>query len=313
MSQPASGGRVAAVRRFNRFYTRRIGILNDALYGSDFSLAENRVLWELAHDEGATATRLEERLGLDRGYLSRILRGFRERGLLRASASKDDGRVRRLALTAEGRKAFARIDRRSGQEVGAALSVLVPGEQEKLVHAMRSIETLLQPAAAPRAFRLREPRPGDYGWIVHRHGALYAREYGWDERFEALVAGIVARFVERFKAGRERCWIAEAGGEIVGCVFVVEKSARMAQLRLLLVEPDARGMGVGSALVKECIAFARSAGYSKMMLWTNDILHAARRIYERAGFRLVSEERHESFGKKLTGQNWELDLKAPAK
>lgn len=313
MARPAAADRVAAVRRFNRFYTRRIGVLNDALYGSDFSLAENRVLWELAHDEGATASGLEKRLGLDRGYLSRILRSFRERGLLRASPAGTDKRVRHLALTGEGRRAFARIDRRSGEEVGAALSALAAGEQESLVSAMRVVEALLEPHASPRAFHLRGPRPGDYGWVVQRHGALYAQEYGWDERFEALVAEIVAHFIGRFKPGRERCWIAEGEGERLGCVFVVERSPRVAQLRLLLVEPGARGMGVGTELVRQCVGFARTAGYSKVMLWTNDILHSARRIYERAGFRRVSEERHTSFGRRLVGQNWELALKAPAK
>jgi len=313
MARPAPADRVAAVRRFNRFYTRRIGLLNEALYGGGFSLAENRVLWELAHEERATASLLEERLGMDRGYLSRILRGFRERGLLRAAASKEDGRVRHLALTGRGRKAFAAIDRRSGDEVSATISGLTEGGQQKLVQAMHSIQALLEPANASRAFRLRDPSAGDYGWVVQRHGALYAREYGWDERFEALVAGIVAGFVERFKPRRERCWIAEGEGGILGCVFIVEKSPAVAQLRLLLVEPEARGMGVGSALVRECIAFARTAGYSRMMLWTNDVLHAARRIYQRAGFALVEEERHTSFGKELVGQNWELDLKAPAK
>jgi DNA-binding MarR family transcriptional regulator/GNAT superfamily N-acetyltransferase len=304
----SDAARVSAVRRFNRFYTRRIGLLNDALYGSDFSLAENRVLWELANEEGITASRLEERLAMDRGYLSRILRGFRERKLVTAEASREDARVRHLALTAKGRKAFASIDRRSGDEVQATIAGLSAGEQQQLVGAMHSIESLLEPAQRDRALTLRDPRPGDYGWVIHRHGALYTAEYGWDERFEALVAGIVAKFVEEFKPGRERCWIAEAEGEILGCIFVVERSKQVAQLRLLLVEPSARGMGVGTELVARCIEFARAAGYSKMMLWTNDVLHAARRIYQRAGFRLVGEEKHTSWGHSLVGQSWELGL-----
>jgi DNA-binding MarR family transcriptional regulator/N-acetylglutamate synthase-like GNAT family acetyltransferase len=305
---------VTAVRSFNRFYTRRIGLLNDVLYGSGFSLAENRVLWELAHEDGVvTAKHLEERLRMDGGYLSRILRRFRERGLLRAETSNEDARIRHLVLTGKGRSAFASVNRRSGEEVSATISSLGASGQEELVRAMRAIESLIEPAPSRKTFRLREPRPGDYGWIVHRHGALYAQEHGWDQTFEALVAGLVARFVERFKSGRERCWIAESDGEFVGCVFVVERSRTVAQLRMLLVEPRARGMGVGTALVRQSIAFARAAGYSRMMLWTNDILDSARRIYERAGFRLTSEERHVSFGKRLMGQNWCLEFEARRK
>jgi GNAT superfamily N-acetyltransferase len=216
-------------------------------------------------------------------------------------------------LTGKGRSAFASVNRRSGEEVSATISSVGARGQEELVRAMRAIESLLEPAASRKTFRLREPRPGDYGWIVHRHGALYAQEYGWDETFEAMVAGLVARFVERFKPGRERCWIAEGDGEFVGCVFLVERSRTVAQLRMLLVEPGARGMGVGSELVRQSIAFARAAGYARMMLWTNDILHSARRIYERAGFRLTSEERHVSFGRRLMGQNWRLELEARGK
>ena len=250
---------------------------------------------------------------MDRGYLSRILRGFRERGLLNAATSREDARVRHLALTVRGRKAFAAIDQRSGEEVQATIGDLSSGEQQQLVGAMHSIESVLEPAVRERALTLRDPRPGDYGWVIHRHGAVYSQEYGWDERFEALVAGIVAKFVEGLKPGRERCWIAENDGEILGCIFVVERSKQVAQLRLLLVEPSARGMGVGTELVARCIEFARAAGYAKMMLWTNDVLHAARRIYERAGFKLVSEEKHTSWGHDLVGQNWELSLRAPAK
>ena len=310
MDDPAAG-RVAAVRQFNRFYTRRIGLLSNSMYGSDFSLAEMRVLWELAHHAGVTASELEERLGMDPGYLSRIVKSFRERGLARAATARHDARVRHLELTRKGRKAFAPFDRRSGEEVRAAISHLRGAEQDRLVGAMRDIEALLEgkvPAKVDAAFVLRDPRPGDYGWIIHRHGALYAQEYAWDATFEALVAGIVAKFVRDFQPKRERCWIAERDGWIVGCVFLVERSATVAQLRLLLVEPSARGLGVGSELVAQCIAFARAAGYRRMMLWTNDILHAARRIYQRAGFKLVKSESHASFGHRLVGQNWEFKL-----
>jgi DNA-binding MarR family transcriptional regulator/N-acetylglutamate synthase-like GNAT family acetyltransferase len=306
--------RVAAVRQFNRFYTRRVGLLTNAMYGSDFSLAEMRVLWELAHHAGVTASELEERLGMDPGYMSRMLRSFRERGLARAVTARNDGRVRHLELTAKGRNAFAPFDRRSGEEVQAAIAHLSDAEQDRLVGAMRSIETLLdgkgqigvRPGSDPgEGFVLRAPRPGDYGWIIHRHGVLYAQEYGWDATFEALVAEIVAKFVRNDQPRRERCWIAEHAGEIAGCVFLVERSAHVAQLRLLLVEPSKRGMGIGKTLVDECIRFAREAGYRKVMLWTNDILHSARRIYERAGFKLVGKEKHHSFGHDLTGQTWE--------
>jgi DNA-binding MarR family transcriptional regulator/N-acetylglutamate synthase-like GNAT family acetyltransferase len=309
MAHPAAG-RVAAVRQFNRFYTRRVGLLTDAMYGSDFSLVEMRVLWELAHHAGVTASELEKRLGIDPGYMSRILRSFRDRGLARAVTARHDGRVRHLELTAKGRKAFAPFDRRSGEEVKAALSHLSAAEQDRLVGAMRSIESLLGVAAGsdPGTFTVREPRPGDYGWVIHRHGVLYAEEYGWDATFEALVAEIVARFVRDFQPKRERCWVAEREGAIVGCVFLVERSATVSQLRLLLVEPSARGLGVGTGLVRQCVAFARAAGYRKMTLWTNDILHSARRIYQRAGFTLAKSEAHTSFGKKLVGQSWEMKL-----
>lgn len=300
---------VAAVRRFNRFYTRRIGLLNGALVGADFSLPEMRVLWELAHGADVTATALRRGLGMDGGQLSRMLRSLRERGLVKTVASRSDGRVRHLELTARGHKAFAPLEQRQDDEVSKVLAGIPADDHARLVGAMDSIETLLD--AKPRepgAFVIREPRPGDYGWVVHRHGALYAQEYGWDASFEALVAEIVAKFIREYQPRREHCWIAESRGGIAGCVFLVERSARVAQLRLLLVEPSARGLGIGSALVSECIRFARAAGYRKMMLWTNDILHAARHIYQRAGFQLVEQEKHTSFGHRLVGQNWELPL-----
>jgi DNA-binding MarR family transcriptional regulator/GNAT superfamily N-acetyltransferase len=301
--------RVAAVRRFGRFYTQRIGLLHEGYLGSPFSLAESRVLYELAHRDGASAAELSRDLGLDRGYLSRILRSFEKRRLLTRAASKTDGRRSHIALTERGRDAFAPLHARSRDEIGAMLGALTDAEQQRLVEAMRAIETVLgAPAERKAPYMLRSHQPGDMGWVVHRHGILYAQEYGFDERFEALVAEIVAKFIQRFDPKRERCWIAEKDGEIIGSVFLVRHSATVAQLRLLLVEPRARGLGVGSRLVSECIRFARQVGYRKMTLWTNSVLVAARRIYEGAGFRLVSEERHRSFGHDLVGETWERPL-----
>ena len=301
--------RIAAIRRFNRYYTRRIGVLNDAMLESELSLPEVRVMWELGHErQVATASRLREMLGIDAGYLSRILRSFREHGWVHSVPAPEDARVRYLELTARGRRTLRILEERSSQEVGKAIATLSPGEQDRLVDAMRTIETLLEGRSGPWPYALREPRAGDYGWIIQRHGELYAREYGWDETFEGLVAGIVARFAKHHDPRREHCWLAESNGTIAGCVFLVRRSASVAQLRCLLVEPFARGLGVGSALVRQCIAFARAARYRKVMLWTNSILHAARRTYEREGFKLLEEEKHHSFGKDLVGQTWELRL-----
>ncbi len=301
--------RVAAVRRFSRFYTQKIGLLHEGYLGSPFSLAESRVLYELAHRDGATAAELSRDLGLDRGYLSRILRGFEKRRLLARAISKTDGRRSHIALTERGRDAFAPLHARSRDEIGAMLGVLTETEQQRLVDAMRAVEAALgAPAERKAPYMLRSHQPGDMGWVVHRHGVLYAQEHGWDERFEALVAEIVAKFIQRFDSKRERCWIAEKDGEIVGSVFLVRHSATVGQLRLLLVEPRARGLGVGSRLVSECIRFARQVGYRKVTLWTNSVLVAARRIYEGAGFRLVLSERHRSFGHDLVGETWERPL-----
>jgi DNA-binding MarR family transcriptional regulator/GNAT superfamily N-acetyltransferase len=308
MAQSGFARRVEAVRRFTRFYTRQIGVLHEGLLNSPFSLAEARVLYELAHRDMPTAAELGTELGLDAGYLSRILRGFVKDGLLAKTPSEQDGRQRFLALTAKGRKAFAPLDRRSRDEVGAMMADLAPAEQARLIEAMRTVETLLGRETAPPAYVLRPHRPGDIGWVIHRHAALYAQEYGWDESFEALVAEIGAKFIRDFDIRRERCWIAERDGDIVGSVFLVKQSDTVAKLRLLIVEPAARGLGIGHRLVDECIRFARQAGYRQLTLWTNDILVAARRIYEAAGFRLVLEEKHRSFGHDLVGQNWELDL-----
>jgi len=299
--------RVASVRRFNRFYTSRIGVLH--YLGSDFSLAEVRVLYELAHRTTApTASELGKDLGLDAGYLSRLLRGFERRGLIARTRSDSDGRRSHLALTASGRAAFAPLGARSHTETAALLSALSESDQERIVEAMETIETVLGGAQAPPPFTLRPHRPGDMGWVVQQHGALYAQEYGWDERFEALVAGITAKFIEHYDPARERCWIAEKDGEPVGSVFLVKRSKTVAQLRLLSVSPKARGLGLGARLVAECEQFARAAGYRKIVLWTNSVLTAARRIYEAAGYTLVSSERHRSFGHDLVGETWEKAL-----
>jgi len=303
--------RVEAARRFNRFYTRQIGVLHEGAYNSPFSLTEVRVLYELAHREQPTATALGRDLGLDAGYLSRILRGFERRGLVLKTRSPADGRQSHLSLTAQGRKVFAPLNARSHDEVAAMLGALSAAAQARVVGAMQTIERLLGDRAEslpPASCVLRPPLPGDLGWVVHRHGAVYAQEYGYNEQFEALVAEIVARFVQRYDAKRERCWIAEQGGEPVGSVFLVERSKTVAQLRLLLVEPMARGSGLGTRLVDECARFARRAGYRKITLWTQSELRAARRLYQAAGFHVVRKERNHSFGKDLVSETWELEL-----
>ncbi len=300
---------VAAVREFNRFYTRRIGVLREHLSQSPFSLAQARVLYELAHQPHVTAGELARELDLDAGYLSRILAGFEKRKLLARQRSKADARQSHLRLTGAGRAAFRPLDKQSTREVNAMLAPLAQSELARLIDAMETIESLLAPTAVPEApFILRPPRPGDMGWVIHRHGALYAQEYHWDATFESLVAGIVAEFLKKFDARREACWIAEMRGAIAGCVFLVRQSAQVAKLRLLLVEPWARGHGIGQRLVAECISFARQCGYRKLTLWTNKNLHAARHIYERQGFQLVKEEPHHSYGHDLVGQDWALKL-----
>jgi DNA-binding MarR family transcriptional regulator/GNAT superfamily N-acetyltransferase len=305
----AAQAHIAAVRAFNRFYTRQIGLLEEGLLRSEFSLTEVRVLYELAHRDGLTAADLGRDLGLDAGYLSRILRKFEVRDLLARAPSETDARQAILGLTPAGRAAFAPLNQASQDEIAAMLDRLSDREREDLVTAMARIRRLLGGAAAAEApCRLRALRPGDIGWIVHRQGLLYATEYGWDETFEALVAEIAAAFVKTYDREREACWIAERDGEIVGSVFLVRKSDEVAKLRLLYVEASARGLGIGHRLVEECIRFARQKGYRTLTLWTNDVLVAARRIYEAAGFRLVEEERHHSFGKDLVGQTWDLDL-----
>ena len=309
MSKSQSSDSIRAMRRFNRFYTRHIGVLRQKLLDSPYSLAEARLLYELAHRERPSATELGRDLQLDPGYLSRMLRGFEQGGLLRRQPAPDDARRSLLSLTAAGRKAVAELEARSDAEVGEMLQPLAGPARARLLQSMQAIEEVLGPAPeAARPWLLRNHRPGDMGWIVHRHGLLYAQEYGWDESFEALVAEIAAGFVRNFDPARERCWLAERDGEILGSVFLVQESKTVARLRLLLVEPSARGLGIGRRLVEECVQFARQAGYRRITLWTNDVLASARRIYEAAGFRLVAEEPHHSFGKDLVGQTWDLKL-----
>lgn len=313
--------RAAAVRHFNRLYTRQIGLLTEQYLDSPFSLTEARVIYELAQHDAAdpqaatTATDLGRELGLDAGYLSRLLRGFQGSGLLRRQPSPRDGRQSLLRLTAKGRQAFRALNARSQRDLEAMLGALPVADQTRLVGAMQAIEGLLADPAAPRhtsarpaAYVLRGPRPGDMGWVVARHGALYAQEYGWDEQFEALVAEIVAKFVQQYDPQRERCWIAEQDGENVGSVFLVKRSAEVAKLRLLLVEPKARGLGLGASLVDECVRFARQAGYRQVTLWTNSVLLAARHLYARAGFKMVESGPHHSFGHDLVEETWLLDL-----
>ena len=307
--RPVSDPRIAAVRRFTRFYTRQIGVLREGLHASPFSLTQARVLYELANRWAPTAADIARDLGLDPGYLSRILRGFAQRGFLARTRSQDDGRESHLALTPAGRAAFAPLDRGSHDEVDALLAPLSEGAQVRLIEAMATVEQLLgERSGAVPPYLVRPHQVGDMGWVVSRHGALYAQEYSWNIEFEALVAEIVAAFIKNFDPARERCWIAEVDGVSVGSVFLVKQSAEVGKLRLLLVEPQARGMGIGARLVAECIRFARASGYRTLTLWTNDVLVAARRIYQAAGFRLVQEEKHHSFGHDLVGQNWELDL-----
>lgn len=300
---------VAIVRGFNRFYTRQIGLLHGGYLDSPFSLSEVRVLYELAHRDKPAAAELAAELGLDAGYLSRILLHFRKLGLILRETSADDRRRTRLSLTREGRRALAPLETRANREIEAMLEKLPTEDSQKLTGAMRTIEDLLNPSAQGVAtFVLREHRPGDMGYIVHRHGVLYAREYGYDMTFEALVAEVAAKFVQHFDARSERCWIAEKDGAIVGSVLVVRQTKSVAKLRLLLVEPAARGLGIGRRLVEECIRFAREHEYRKIVLWTQSELLAARRIYENAGFQRVSEKPHHSFGRDLVAETWELKL-----
>ena len=308
-SPPLLDAQVAAVRQFNRYYTRRIGLLDERMLGSDFSLPEMRILWELSQSDQVTASWLEAELGMHVSSVSRTLRRLREMGLLTFKPDPRDARMKRLRLTEKGRRTFGPLDLRSSDEVRAMLLELADGRRGQLVGAMAAIRAALDPPASQGWItRLRDPRPGDYGWLIERHGAIYAQEYGWDASFEGLVAEIVGRYVKRLKPKREQCWIAESRGERVGCVFLVERSKTVAQLRLLLVEPGARGHGIGRELVQQCVRTAHAIGYRRLILWTNDVLRAARHLYQDAGFKLVKQEKHRSFGHDLVGQYWELEL-----
>jgi DNA-binding MarR family transcriptional regulator/N-acetylglutamate synthase-like GNAT family acetyltransferase len=306
---PPDTQRVAAVRRFNRFYTQKLGVLQPDWLESPFSLTEARVLYEIKQRERTTATDIAGELGLDAGYLSRILRRFHSSGLIRKEVSPEDGRQSFVSITARGRRAFAPLEKRTEQQVAAVLSRLTEPQQDHLVSAMRTIERMIASAPkAPSEIILRQPRPGDLGWIVARHAELYALEYGWGENFEGLCAQIVADFVSKFDPACERCWIADMDGQNVGCVFLVKDSDKVARLRLLLVDPVARGRGLGTRLTEECVSFARQCGYRSITLWTHQVLTAARHVYEGAGFRLTSSEARRSFGQDVVSEHWDLAL-----
>jgi DNA-binding MarR family transcriptional regulator/GNAT superfamily N-acetyltransferase len=300
---------IDAVRRFNRFYTRQIGVLKPGMVGSPYTLPEARVLYELGQATQATATAVGRALGMDLGYLSRLVQVLKRRGLVQAKRAPHDARHSLLSLTDKGRKAYTLIDSRSRDEMAQMIAPLKSGERGRLVSAMRTVESLLNGASAPGEIVLRPHRPGDMGWVVERHAVLYHEQDGWGAPFEALVSGITKEFLEKFDARREHCWIAERGGERVGCIFVVKETSRVCKLRLLLVEPAARGTGLGRRLVEECIAFARAKGYQKMVLWTHSHLTAARAIYRKTGFKKLGKtETHRTFGPPAVSEFWELKL-----
>jgi DNA-binding MarR family transcriptional regulator/GNAT superfamily N-acetyltransferase len=303
---PAS--HISAVRSFNRFYTKQIGILHTGYLQTPFSLAEVRVLYEIGNRDQPTATLIAEQLALDPGYLSRILTKLAKLRIIDRKPGKD-ARQSRLSLTGQGRSAFRSLDALANREVAAMLSPLPVQDQARMIHSMQAVQSLLNPQPEPKtAYLLRPHQPGDIGWIIHRHGALYAQEYGWDERFEAEVAVIAALFIHYFDPKHERCWIAEKDGEIVGSIFLVRKSATVGQLRLFLVEPSARGLGIGNRLVSECVRLARQVGYRKITLWTQANLYAARHLFKKHGFQCVHRERQTSYGFRLTFETWELNL-----
>ncbi len=298
---------IHAVREFNRRYTRLIGVLHEHLVDTDYSLTEARILFELAHSDTADVVELRRSLDLDPGYLSRILARFEQDGLVERRRSEQDARRQQVRLTGRGRTVFADLDERSSRGIAGLLGERPAADHTRLVEAMHTIETILDGRDAP--VRIRDPRPGDYGWVIARNAVLYAAEYGWDGSYETLVARIVTGFLESHDPHTERAWIAEAGGERLGAVFCMREDDDTARLRLLLVEPSARGRGVGTALVGQCLEFATAAGYREMVLWTNDVLTSARHIYQRAGFELVESEPHHSFGRDLLGQTWRRALR----
>jgi DNA-binding MarR family transcriptional regulator len=299
---------VAEVRAFNRFYTRRIGVLDEAHLDTGFTLGESRVLYELAQVEGLTAKRLGEMLGLDGGYLSRILKRFETAGLIERRPLLTDGRSASLHLTSQGRAAYAGLDARSDAQVAGMVAGLDDEGRARLAEAMGTVRGLLDGAPDAAEIVLRAHRAGDLGWIMERHGALYGAERGWGAPFEALVGEVCVGFLRGFDPARERCWIAERAGERLGCVFLQDGGGDTAKLRMLLVEPAARGLGLGGRLVEECVGFARSAGYRELTLWTQSVLEAARHIYARRGFQLLRSEPHELFGIPLTGETWAMKL-----
>lgn len=303
MPSPLTG----EIRNFNRFYTRHLGLLGDGYLKTPYSLAQARLIYELAQRPRTRWSELLDRLGLDPGYLSRLLKTLESRRLLTRSVSARDRRVSHLSLTRKGRREFSKLNSRSDSEIGEMLATLDGGAQRRLVAGMNTIRELLSPES-PSEIRIRAHQPGDIGWVVARHGELYSQEYNWDSTFEGLVAEIAGKFLRQFDPKREYCWIAERNGDRLGCIFLVRQSSTTARLRLLLVDPAARGTGLGTRLVKECLAFARRAGYRKIVLWTNDILHSARRIYQREGFVLVKEEKQRSFGHDMVFQDWQLKL-----
>lgn len=298
--------RIEGVRRFNRFYTRQIGVLHEHLLGGEFSLTEGRILYELAHRPALSTSTLCRELGLNAGYLSRVVTGFEKKGLIEKTRSSADARVFELNLTEKGRSAFEPLEEASRRDVASMLGRLSKPEQCQMVEAMDQIQSLLEESEP--SYLLRDPRPGDMGWIIHRQAVLYTQEYGWNVEFEAFVAELVAKYMREFDPKSERCWIAEKDRKVVGSVFVVRHDDVTAKLRMLYVEPSARGLGIGRRLVDECLNFARLVGYKKMVLWTDSLLTSARRIYEKAGFQLTEEEPHCSYGMDLVGQTWARDL-----
>jgi len=306
-----TGEAIDIIRGFNRRYTRQLGLLDNGLLGSEFTLTEARVLYELANGEDSTATQIAGELGLDLGYMSRLIKKFARRRYIKRTRSPVDARQSRLQLTGRGRDVFEPLDRAARHQIAEMIAPLAPEQRSELLSAMRSVQRLLEVGSTetPREpYGIRPLEVGDIGWITHRQGILYSREYGWDATYEALVAEILAGFVRNYDATLERGWVAEREGGIIGSVFLVRASADLAKLRLLYVEPTARGLGLGRRLVQECIEFARLKGYKTLTLWTNDVLVSARRIYQAAGFQLAQEERHHSFGKDLVGQTWDLAL-----